>query len=64
MNKLLIFILLLTLASCSVESRKEIGAELDKPAKDMSYGDALLLVIIGAVLAKSSHTCNCKSDKP
>ncbi len=63
MSKLLIFILFLTLASCSAEDEKALDDAMNKPAKEMSYGDALFLVIIGALLAKSSHTCNCKSDK-
>jgi hypothetical protein len=44
MSKLLIFILFLTLASCSAEDEKALDDAMNKPAKEMSYGDALFLV--------------------
>lgn len=62
MRKAAIFIVLaICLSSCSgcAEERRAFGAWTNQPAKEMSKGEALFLLLIAAIIAHSSHTCNC-----
>jgi hypothetical protein len=60
MKKLIIVLCAVLLSSCSAEDRAALESAMDKPAREMDYGEALLLVVIGALLAHSS--CRCKHN--
>lgn len=60
---LLLFAALLmcvALSSCSEAGQANLNRVMEKPAKDMTTGMFFLIVVVGAMLSSSSHSCNCK----
>ena len=60
MKKLLLIACIALLTACSDEDDAKMNKVMNTPAREMTFGDVLVIVVLGAFIARSSHSCNCK----
>ena len=59
MKKLLLIACIALLTACSDEDNAKLDKVMNTPAREMTFGDLVIIVVVGALIARSSHTCNC-----